>query len=698
MKHFAVFCVASILVVGCASTPGGGGDPDASGRCTTTADCEDDGVFCNGGVLCRDSVCIPTPPPSCGDGIHCTIDSCSEELVGCINVPNSDLCDDGLACIDGEGCGVPPACEFTADCADDAYVCNGAPQCFDGQCVEVPIDCDDDDACTEDRCVEGPGCVNDPYDTDNDVDHCGASCSPCPAPAVTQANVEPVCANGVCGFVCLDGYWDVNDSMADGCEVACATDPLTTPDVPDDGFGDQNCDGIDGTAAHGIFVAEDGSNANPGTRQFPVKNIGVGIAKAKAAGLAFVYISAGEYTETVTLDATNQGIGLHGGYLRASGWARDGTRGVVNGPRTGALRVTGVTTTTIVEYLQFTGATATAPSTSSHAIVVVGSTGLRPRFVTAVAGSGAAGLQGSSAGATGDDGGNGVPGANGYEDDSYWYCAGNQTDPPLLYAGGDSCIGATTSTRGGDGKRGCITNGANCAGGSGDPGNPNPPGSWSDGGPGVSGGVGNPGQPGLTGGAGTDGVGGSGGTIAGSEWTPNPGATGGRGVDGSGGGGGAGGGSTHSTGTCNDWGGGGGGGGGGGCGGTAGNGGTGGGASIAVLLVNSTLQATWVTTVTGNGGNGGAGRNGGDGGPGGTGGAGGAGNDEGKAGGRGGDGASGGRGGHGGGGAGGWVVGVYRSNSTWNDGNTTAATLGTIGLGGTSPGNPGAAGQALTIY
>lgn len=701
MRHLLIGGALTLALVACASSKNGGDDTEVDAgvqTCDTTADCVDDDLYCNGGLVCRDGACVPTEPPSCGDGINCTVDSCSEELLGCINVPDDSLCDEGFACLEGEGCGIPPACEFTSDCQDDSFVCNGAPECIDSECVNVPLDCADGDACTADDCVEGAGCTNTPYDTLNDVDHCGVSCAPCPEPALAQVNVSRVCQDGVCGFVCNVGYWDVDMNMANGCEVACPVDPVNTPDVPDDNFEDQNCDGIDGTAVDGIFVAEDGSNANPGTRQFPMKNISNALARALATGKQFLFISAGDYAETVTLDATNQGIGLHGGYLRASDWARDGTRGVVTGPRTGALRVSGVTSTTIVEYLQFTSATATTPSTSSHAIVVTDSTGFRPRHLTATAGSGAAGLQGASAGSNGDDGGVGQNGNNGYEDDGYFYCAGNAPDPPLTFAGGESCVGATTSTAGGAGKRGCKTNGSACAGGTGDPGSPNPAGLPSDGGIAVAGGAGGGGQPGANGAAGSDGGGGNGGTIAGAEWVPANGGNGGRGVDGSGGGGGAGGGSNHSTGTCNDWGGGGGGGGGGGCGGTGGSGGSGGGASIAILLVNSSVVAEWVTAVTGNGGAGGAGRNGGSGGPGGGGGTGGVGYDEGRAGGAGGAGGSGGRGGHGGGGAGGWVVGVYRSNSTWSDSGSTTATLGTPGNGGTSSANAGTNGSAIEVY
>jgi hypothetical protein len=691
-------CSLTLLAVGltaCASSTGGdsvdGGISDAQ-TCSRDEDCVDDGLFCNGTFVCRNGSCQATQAPSCGDGIHCTVDYCDENLAGCINMPNDELCDEGLACIDGQGCAEPPGCEFDTDCSDDAFICNGVPVCMNAECVSVPLDCDDQDECTEDRCEEGMGgCVNEPYDNMNDPLHCGANCQPCPEPTVQQVNTVAVCDMGVCGLECEVGYWDVDMDMSNGCEVACPSDPLTTPDVPDDLFLDENCDGIDGTAVDGIFVAEDGSNANPGTRAFPVRTITFALAKAQNDGKAFVYVSAGTYNETVNVV---EGIGIHGGYLRASGWTRDGTRAVISGPTSGALKATNISATTIVEYLQIESANATTPGTSSHAVVAVDSDGFFPRRMSVLPGDGAAGLQGSNAGSAGDDGGNGVPGPNGYEDDGYWYCAGDTPDPPLYQAGGAACQGG--SNAGGNGGRSCKTNGSACAGANGGWG-----GSPGGGQPGYGspGGVGGSGLPGSNGSAGTNGPAGSGGTIIGNLWVPNGGGDGGTGQNGGGGGGGAGGGSNHSTGTCNDWGGGGGGGGGGGCGGTGGDGGQGGGASIGFLLVSTSLASEYVEVIAGAGANGGAGRNAGSGGPGGNGASGGVGYDEGRAGGSGAKGGNGGRGGHGGGGAGGWSVCVYGvSGATWSDGGTGALTPGNIGLGGSSSGHSGANGQAHTVY
>ncbi len=693
-RAFVGLGVLLLASTGCASSKGGGDGTDggATQSCTRSEDCVDDGLYCNGGFVCRNGTCQPTQAPNCSDGIACTVDSCDENLAGCVNVPHDELCDTDFVCNEMEGCSIPPDCEFDADCQDDSSVCNGTPKCMGGKCVSTPLDCDDMNDCTADSCDEGMGgCVNDPYDTQTDAMHCGASCTPCPDPTAQQVNTVAVCSAGTCDLACEPGYWDFNMDMSDGCEVACPTDPLTTPDVPDDLFQDQNCDGIDGTAADGIFVAEDGSNANPGTRDFPVKTITFGLSKAQAAGKKYIYLAAGNYPEVVNLV---DGIGIYGGYLRASNWLRDGTKAVIAGPSGGTLKATNLTSDTVVEYVKVTSANASTSSTSSQAVIVSGSSGFHPRHMLIQPGNGSTGLAGSNAGTVGDDGGNGTPGVNGYEDDSYFYCAGNQPDPPLSYAGGVSCVGGNNA--GGDGHRGCKTNGSDCAGTNGDPGGGANGGSR---GYGVAGGTGGSGQPGGNGGSGTDGAAGNGGYISGNVWVPRDGGNGTRGGDGGGGGGGAGGGSTHSTGSCNDWGGGGGGGGGGGCGGTGGDGGHGGGASVGMLLLNSSVTGEYVDVTAGDGANGGAGRDGGGGGPGGSGRSGGSGNDESRAGGGGADGGDGGRGGHGGGGAGGWSICVYVDSSfTYSDSGAGTLTPGTVGNGGTSKGHAGANGQALGVY
>lgn len=61
--------------------------------------CTDDGLFCNGLESCDAEIgCQITPPPSCDDGVACTVDACDELTDGCSHSLNHAACDDGNIC------------------------------------------------------------------------------------------------------------------------------------------------------------------------------------------------------------------------------------------------------------------------------------------------------------------------------------------------------------------------------------------------------------------------------------------------------------------------------------------------------------------------------------------------------------------------------------------------------------------------
>ncbi len=61
--------------------------------------CEDDGLFCNGLERCDPDIgCQIISPPSCDDGVECTVDSCDEAVDGCAHALNHTACDDGDVC------------------------------------------------------------------------------------------------------------------------------------------------------------------------------------------------------------------------------------------------------------------------------------------------------------------------------------------------------------------------------------------------------------------------------------------------------------------------------------------------------------------------------------------------------------------------------------------------------------------------
>ncbi len=529
------------------------------------------------------------------------------------------------------------------------------------------------------------------------------------------------------GVVVAVGCFDFEGAQqrcvdSERCQNPTPCVPSDPNDQPDDGFTDTNCDGIDGIASAGLFVdPASGDDANPGTRDRPLKTVRAALALLRGdagAGITSLYLAQGSYDEDqVVLDRPVSLYGAYGGV--AHNWKRSseytsildgGTIGfTVNGLKGDA----GVR----VEWLTIASANSTTPGTPSIAMRVINTQDLRLHHDALAAGQGAAGAPGlnGDAGVNGPDGGRGI-------------------DSVMGTAGGGGGGGGANTFRcgdvpvwGGDGKFGAKFN----SGSTGDPGQPD--GGGGDGG--LGGSIGTPvpqgsnayycegdagldGWPGRPGTAGDAGPAGSGiGEVRGETWMAlqqNQGGAGQPGLPGAGGGGGgSGGGCPQGDNSAPDTaaGGGSGGGGAGGCGGQGGQGGGAGGASIALLLSDATVQFGEVTLKTMGGGAGGRGGQGGEGGKGGTGGNGGAGGSPptgskrggldyfsyGGKGGVGGPGGTGGPGGPGGGGAGGSSVGVWCSNGgvLTTEGGVITQNLGPVGQGGPSSGTPGAEGQLI---
>jgi hypothetical protein len=129
---------------------------DTCTGCLNNADC-DDGLYCNGSETCVSGSCQAGAPVGCDDGISCTVDSCSNLLSRCENVPSDAVCDDGLFCTGSETCDPLNGCQAGADpCPDDGLFCNGAESCEEGaaQCLHSGDPCNDGSACTADACLE----------------------------------------------------------------------------------------------------------------------------------------------------------------------------------------------------------------------------------------------------------------------------------------------------------------------------------------------------------------------------------------------------------------------------------------------------------------------------------------------------------------------------------------------------------------
>ena len=455
-------------------------------------------------------------------------------------------------------------------------------------------------------------------------------------------------------------------------------------DLPDLGFVDSNCDGIDGTERDATFASPSGNDANPGTREKPKREIAAALAAAATGKKRYVLVAFGSYGRV----SLSSGISIYGGYDPAS-WQRrdrypDGLP-LISGSGQAVLAESAKDV--VLQHLAIRGTTAAGTAGSStYGVRAIGGSSLTLQRVVVRADDGIAGTQGRTgpAGGTGSKGGDGGPGA----------CDG--VGNPFGGAGGPSQV----DRRGGAGGRGGMEVGTN----RGFPGGGGRFGSAGGAG-GAAGDPGQPGQSGVNGAPGTTGARGQGGAssttpVAAALWDGQGGRDGGSGTHGNGGGGGGGGGSQQAVLANNGAGNGGGGGGGGGAGGRGGRGGEAGGGSFGVYLLESKIlvEASSVAAA-----NGGAGGRGGDGGQAGAGGVAGRGarvcTSEIGAGGNGGAGGAGGKGGGGGGGTGGPSIGIFKAGtSTATVKGDAKVSVGTPGLGGSgggsSPSGTGGAGEA----
>lgn len=132
--------------------------------------------------------------------------------------------------------------------------------------------------------------------------------------------IEPVCELAAPSGLC-DGDGDGAGGTCEGaedCDDAAPDVFAGAPDRPGDGV-DQDC--ADGDAplddAAGIFVVSGAADDAAGTAAEPVGTVARGIELAEAAGLAAVFVAAGDYGETVVST-----VSLYGGY-DAMDWTPD---------------------------------------------------------------------------------------------------------------------------------------------------------------------------------------------------------------------------------------------------------------------------------------------------------------------------------------------------------------------------------------
>jgi hypothetical protein len=193
----------------------------------------DDGLECNGTEYCDGGACVSQAPPSCADGVACTLDVCDLVTDRCVHLPRH------------------------VDCQDDS-VCNGDELCGARGCEDgAAADCDDGDDCTVEVCEEPTGCAVTPRDRDADGagdDQCGGDdCDdqdPFSHPGAQEIcnEVDDDCDGAIDdGFSCRQGATEActtacGSTGTRACTADCAWGACTPP--PEDcNLVDDDCDG-----------------------------------------------------------------------------------------------------------------------------------------------------------------------------------------------------------------------------------------------------------------------------------------------------------------------------------------------------------------------------------------------------------------------------------------------------------------------
>ncbi len=737
MRAYAGFFLLSSWISGCgcggeAKGGGGGGDDDACEPRNDVEECNELDDDCNGEV--DEGFDLQTDPLHCGRcGNNC-------------DFPGADATCEGGACVMGDclpdhydldgrretGCEYPCTvenpdptesdcedfldndCDGLVDISEDPdcggcvpEICNGlddncneaVDETFDLEtdaenCGECGNLCEFDHATAD--CCEGRCCLQDcegDWVDANAVDDDGCECLPDGSPESDCDGLDNDCDGAIdedyVPYSCGLGACEEWSTCVGGAEDCVEGDPDV--DAPDDAFIDADCDGIDGDESDGIFVSvATGDDANPGTRDEPVRTVSRGLALAVAGDLHAIHLSVGTFPINPGPLVLVEGIGIFGGYNHATDWSRSASNISILGGGVRAITAAGIAADTRLDLLTIRSANAAAAGASSMVIFATDSDGLEVSNCTIEAGNGRTATDAADA-ADGSDGDPGSAGEPGCEDSGGVFCTscGQPQGGPL---GSSPC--GRDGGRGGNAGRG---DNAGSTGGGGVGGT-----AGGAGGPGGGFGNGVTGSNGANGATGANGAAGaSSGVFAAAGYTVAGGGNGVNGGNGNGGGGGGGGGGGVAD--CDSYGSSGGGGGGGGCSGSGATGGPGGGGSFALYLWNSDVTVRDCTIETGTGGMGGDGGDGGAGGIGGGPGSGGAygggsEQDDGGNGAAGGRAGNGGRGGHGGGGGGGPSICVLVAGGSILDEFNNDFTMGLPGDGGISTGNDGQDGLQFDTY
>ena len=243
------------------------GDPCTADTCAPANGCAhavtdgpcDDGSECTLGDVCKSGIC-KGKPAKCDDGDPCTADAC-DAVLGCTTSPLTGPCDDGDACTVGDVCDagvckageqVCPPCTSSAECEQDADLCNGVTACIGGHCMPDPatvVVCDttNDTDCATTHCIPSTGiCKTDTIPEGgvcDDGNGCtqGETCKGGKCKGGTKTcepgcdpTSEPGCAGCACeacvcevDAFCCDVEWDASCTAlcTEDCGYDCSGEP-----------------------------------------------------------------------------------------------------------------------------------------------------------------------------------------------------------------------------------------------------------------------------------------------------------------------------------------------------------------------------------------------------------------------------------------------------------------------------------------
>ena len=331
-------CLASVCAPGYYPFEGGKLCPalpeNLCQSCSTDADCLVPGSTCLD--LGAEKGCGRDCSPDSLYGGGCPAGYACNAVDGgqqCVPVSGTCVCDAGTVGLerscDAGGClglqtcteTAPGSYAFTPCSAEGviAEVCDGADNDCDGQ--------------VDEGFTSGAGV----YVSD---EHCGACNNNClllwteaihHATGACDAAAGPACILATCSKTTEGGVayeWvDVNGATDDGCECKRVAGNLTTDDpdlvfIPPGGvqpayptdatpYVDENCDGVDGVAAHALFVSSAAKAPGSGSLDSPYPTISAAIDALPGSGKQYILVAGGVYNEQVVLEA---GAKLHGGY------------------------------------------------------------------------------------------------------------------------------------------------------------------------------------------------------------------------------------------------------------------------------------------------------------------------------------------------------------------------------------------------